>query len=203
MVLAPTKSNLIKVKEQLASAREGWELLEQKREILVMELMKLLDEVKRLESGIEERLSTAYPALREMLFRLGRERAESLSAGIRVDFGLRQRGVKLAGIRFVTVELAEPAFIPAYSLQDTRAECDRTMVEFFELLKLLSRLAAIRTMVWRLALELRKTQRRVNALEKMVIPRALATKAHIENALEERDRESFFSRKLLKARRGS
>ena len=32
--IAPTKSNLIKVKERLAIALEGYDLLEQKREIL-------------------------------------------------------------------------------------------------------------------------------------------------------------------------
>jgi V/A-type H+-transporting ATPase subunit D len=200
--LAPTKSNLIAVKEQLAVAREGYELLEQKREILVMELMSLLDEVKFLEREIDARVSTAYPALREMLFRLGRERSATISQDISFDFQTQERAVRVAGINFVTIELGEPEFRPRYSLPRSRAECDRTMAEFFELLKLLARMAAIRTMVWRLALEVRKTQRRVNALEKMVIPRTLATRIHIENVLEERDRESFFARKLLKAKRG-
>jgi V/A-type H+-transporting ATPase subunit D len=72
------------------------------------------------------------------------------------------------------------------------------VLEFFRLLKILTELAAVRTIVWRLAREVRKTQRRVNALEKMVIPAARETRAYIESALEERDRDAFFTAKLLK-----
>ena len=75
------------------------------------------------------------------------------------------------------------------------------MLEFTELLKLVARMAGLRSVVWRLAKELKKTQRRVNALEKMVIPESRGRKTYIEAALEERDRESVFAGKLLKARR--
>jgi V/A-type H+-transporting ATPase subunit D len=57
-------------------------------------------------------------------------------------------------------------------------------------------------MAWRLAREVRKTQRRVNALEKIVIPAAKETRVYIESALEERDRDSFFTSKLLKRNMG-
>jgi V/A-type H+-transporting ATPase subunit D len=67
------------------------------------------------------------------------------------------------------------------------------VIEFFGLLKILTELAAVRTIAWRLAREVRKTQRRVNALEKMVIPAARGTKTYIESALEERDRDAFFT----------
>jgi V/A-type H+-transporting ATPase subunit D len=66
------------------------------------------------------------------------------------------------------------------------------------LLKILTELATVRTIVWRLAREVRKTQRRVNSLEKMVIPDARETKAYIESSLEERERDAFFTSKLLK-----
>ena len=61
-------------------------------------------------------------------------------------------------------------------------------------------MAAIRTIVWRLAAEVRKTQRRVNALDKMVIPQTTETKVYIESVLEERERENVFVLKALKAR---
>ena len=85
-----------------------------------------------------------------------------------------------------------------YSPANSFAECDETVLEFFELLKILTELAAVRTIAWRLAREVRKTQRRVNALEKMVIPAARETKVYIESALEEKDRDAFFASKLLK-----
>ena len=62
-------------------------------------------------------------------------------------------------------------------------------------------MASIRTIAWRLATEV-KTQRRVNALEKMVIPQTKETKEYIETVLEERERESIFVLKALKSKHG-
>ncbi|HOS30609.1 MAG TPA: V-type ATP synthase subunit D, partial [Treponemataceae bacterium] len=66
--------------------------------------------------------------------------------------------------------------------------------------QLLTEMASIRTIAWRLATEVKKTQRRVNALEKMVIPQTTETKHYIESVLEERERENIFVLKALKAK---
>ena len=63
-------------------------------------------------------------------------------------------------------------------------------------------MASIRTIAWRLALEVKKTQRRVNALDKMVIPQARDTVKYIESVLEERERDNVFVLKSLKNRQG-
>ena len=52
--IAPTKSNLLQMKEQLAVSTNGYELLEEKREILVRELMQLVERVKSLEADIKK-----------------------------------------------------------------------------------------------------------------------------------------------------
>jgi V/A-type H+-transporting ATPase subunit D len=199
---APTKSNLIRVKERLATAEEGYDLLEQKREILVMELMQKVEQVKLLEKEMETRTAAAYPALKRMLIVVGRERADRLSRGIKYNFELTEKRVMYAGMNLPGLEVKLPEAALKYSPANSFAECDETVLEFFDLLKVLTELAAVRTIAWRLAREVRKTQRRVNALEKMVIPAARDTKIYIEAALEERDRDSFFTSKLLKRKAG-
>jgi V/A-type H+-transporting ATPase subunit D len=196
--IAPTKSNLLRVKERLATAEEGYDLLEQKREILVMELMQKVEQVKILERDLDARVATAYPALKRMLIVVGRERADRLSQNIRYRFDLREKRIPVAGMNLPSLEVRLPSAELKYSPANSFAECDETVLEFFELLKILTELAAVRTIAWRLAREVRKTQRRVNALEKMVIPTAKDTKVYIESALEERDRDAFFTSKLLK-----
>jgi len=196
--IAPTKSNLLKVKEQLVTAEEGYDLLEQKREILVMELMQKVEQVKLLERDIRTRVDTAYPCLKRMLVVVGRERAQRLARNIHYRFELREKQEKIAGMKLPGLEIHLPDAQIKYSVANSFAECDETVLEFFELLKICTELAAVRTIAWRLAREVRKTQRRVNALEKMVIPGARETKVYIEAALEERDRDSFFTSKLLK-----
>ena len=196
--IAPTKSNLLRVKERLSIAEEGYDLLEQKREILVMELMQKLEQVKLLERDLDARVATAYPCLRRMLIVVGRERAGRLAQNISYRFELREKQVTAAGMKLPGLEIRLPNAELKYSPVNSFAECDETVLEFFEMLKICTELAAVRTITWRLAREVRKTQRRVNALEKMVIPAAAETKVYIEASLEERDRDSFFTSKLLK-----
>jgi V/A-type H+-transporting ATPase subunit D len=188
----------MRVKERLQTAREGYDLLEQKREILVMELMQKVEQVKLLEREIDERIGTAYPAMKRMLITVGRERASRLAEGITYPFDLREKQVQAAGMRLPSLEVRVPEVALKYSPAVSYAECDETAVEFFALLKLLTDMAALRTVAWTLAREVKKTQRRVNALEKNVIPRAEETRVYIESALEEKDRDAFFASKLLK-----
>ncbi len=201
--IAPTKSNLLRVKERLAVAEEGFDLLNQKREILVMELMRTVERVKILERSLDTRVSSAYPALKRMLVAVGRDRSDRLSRGIRYRFDIREKRESIAGMSLPSLEMRVPEATLKYSPANSFAECDETMLEFFELLKILTETAAVRTVAWRLAREVRKTQRRVNALEKIVIPTSRETKSFIESSLEERERESFFTNKLLKRKAGT
>jgi V/A-type H+-transporting ATPase subunit D len=196
--IAPTKSNLIRVKERLNTAIEGYDLLEQKREILVMELMHKVEQVKMLEKELDNQIANAYPCLKRMLVTVGRERADFLSKNIHYKYELTEKKTVIAGMTLLGMEIKLPKPELKYSPANSFAECDETVVKFFELLKILTELAAVRTIAWRLARELRKTQRRVNALEKMVIPTARETRGFIESVLEERERDAFFTNKLLK-----
>ena len=198
--IAPTKSNLIRVKERLNIALEGYDLLEQKREILVMELMRQVEQVKMLEKDLDQKVAAAYPCLKRMLLALGREKADKLSRNIHYNYEMTEKRVSVAGMNLPALEIRLPKVELKYSPANSFAECDETVLEFSGLLKTLTELAEVRTVAWRLAREVRKTQRRVNALEKMVIPTARDTRVYIESALEERDRDAFFTGKMLKKR---
>lgn len=196
----PTKSSLLAVKSNLAIAREGHELLEQKREILIMELMRMVEEVKLVERDLDAQVHAAYGALRAMLVRTGRDAARDVADGISFAYNTQEKSTRLMGIPLPSLDIEMPRMELKYSLLGGDASCDATMREFFALLSLVARMAEIRTMVWRLAKEVKKTQRRVNALEKIVIPDVLETRAFIESVLEEREREVFFVQKILKSR---
>ncbi|MCR4713725.1 MAG: V-type ATP synthase subunit D [Treponemataceae bacterium] len=198
--VAPTKSNLLAVKAQLAISQDGYELLEQKREILVMELMRMVDKVKLLEQKIDETIAKAYPSLKNMLMAVGSDRVERIAQGVSYDFNIKEKPITAAGMQFNSIGVELPERQLFYSFMDSFADTDKVMAEFFELLELLTEMASIRTIVWRLAMEVKKTQRRVNALDKMVIPQARETKNYIESVLEERERENVFVLKNLKSR---
>lgn len=196
--IAPTKSNLYMIKEQLNVAKMGHTLLDQKREILLMELLRVVDKTKMLEREIDKVVQDAYPALQGMLLTAGGDRVERLSKGIKYDYSLTEKDVSIAGIHFSSLDVKLPDLRLFHSSLDSFASTDKVMTDFFHLLRLLTELASIRTIVWRLAMEVRKTQRRVNALDKIVIPQTKETKAYIESSLDERERENIFSLKSLK-----
>lgn len=201
--IAPTKSNLLAIKEQLSVATDGYDLLEQKREILVMELMRLVEQVTLLERDIDKAIGAAYPALRNMLMTVGGDRTERIAHAVKYDFTIREKPVVAGGMTFSSIDVKLPKQQLFYSFVGTFAETDRVTVTFFRLLSLLTQMASVRTIVWRLANEVKKTQRRVNALDKMIIPQDRETKAYIESVLEERDRENVFVLKSLKSRKVS
>ncbi len=200
--VAPTKSNLLKIKEQLSISKNGYDLLEQKREILVMELMKMVEQVKLLEREIDKCVQSSYPDLKHMLMAVGSDRVERISHAVSYNFKINEKKVIKAGMDFSTISVDIPKRQLFYSFIDSYADTDKVMVDFFNLLKLLTEMASIRTIVWRLATEVKKTQRRVNALDKMVIPQTQETKKYIESVLEERERENVFVLKTLKAKKG-
>ena len=199
--IAPTKSNLLKMNEQLAVSQGGYDLLEQKREILVMELMHMVEQVKLLEREIEKVIDQAYPALKKMLIAAGGGHVEQMSSAIQYDFTIQEKSVTIGGMKFRSIDVELPKRQLFYSFLGTLPESDKVMADFFKLLTLLTQMASIRTIVWRLAGEVKKTQRRVNALDKMVIPQTKDTKKYIESVLEERERENIFVLKSLKRRK--
>ncbi|HOS31165.1 MAG TPA: V-type ATP synthase subunit D, partial [Treponemataceae bacterium] len=155
--IAPTKSNLLIVKEQLSISKDGYDLLEQKREILVMELMRMVEQVKLLEQKIDSRIKTAYPALKSMLLAVGGDNVERLSHAVKYDFNITEKSVNAGGMSFSSISVNLPKRDLFYSFMDSFADSDKVMVEFFELLQLLTEMASIRTIAWRLATEVKKT----------------------------------------------
>ncbi|MGP1511823.1 MAG: V-type ATP synthase subunit D [Treponema sp.] len=201
--IAPTKSNLLAMKEQLAVSQNGYDLLEQKREILVQELMRMVDKVKMLERNIDAVIKLAYPAFKRMLMANGSDQVERISQSVHYDFVMQEKVLTVGGMNFQSLDVTFPEKKLFYSMIGTFANTDEVIGYFFDLLSLLVQMASIRTIVWRLAAEVKKTQRRVNALDKMVIPQTFETKKYIENVLEEKERENVFVLKALKKRNDS
>lgn len=198
--VTPTKSNLFVIKEQLGVAKSGYTLLDQKREILVMDLMRLVEKTRLAEQEIDKLVKTAYPTLQNMLMSVGGDRVEEIARSVKYEFAFTERSVSIAGMHFSSLDVVLPKMRLFHSSMGSYAASDKVMVDFFQLLRLLTELASIRTIVWRLARELQKTQRRVNALDKIIIPQTKETKVYIEGVIEERDRENIFVLKSLKSR---
>jgi V/A-type H+-transporting ATPase subunit D len=198
--VAPTRTNLIKVRKDLKFAREGHEILDRKREVLTSELVRIAHEAEIAQKEVWALLESAYAALRRARITLGSDRVEwaALAANKTVDVHLKYRGTM--GVALPVIEAAGSPHEMLYSPADTNAALDEASAAFREVLMKLPELAMLETTVWRLAGELRKTQRRVNALQHIFIPNYEATVAFIVGSLEEREREETFRLKWLKTK---
>jgi V/A-type H+-transporting ATPase subunit D len=197
---APTKTNLFKLKRERQFAREGHALLEQKREILIAELMSLIDKVSHAQEETDAALKQAYYALERASVRMGRVRISeaALAVNLSADISVHKRTV--IGVGAPVVEVAFNDNPPYYSLTGSSAWLDEAVSRFKVLLGLLAKLSQLKITCLRIAREVNKTVRRVNALEKIYLPDYEETIKYITDVLEEQDREAFFTLKLIKAR---
>lgn len=197
--VSPTKSNLLSLKRQLAFAEEGYDLLEQKRQILVLELMKRLARAREVERRVASELAAAGAALREAQLDVGSVALDAAAVGQRLDHEVELRLEQMMGMTLVRVapHLKEPR-LPG--LGGTSSRTDEAMGRYRALLPELCELAELQVAVGRLACELRKTQRRCNALSKLFMPGFRETIGYVAGTLEEREREAYVITKMIRNR---
>jgi V/A-type H+-transporting ATPase subunit D len=198
--IAPTRSNLLALKRQLAFAQEGYDLLEQKRQTLILELMSRLNQARQVELKVFDAFKRAFAALREAELDIGSRALDEAALAVTMDHDLTLSDQHLIGIKLPRVSLSTEPLSVQFGLLGTSANTDLAMRCFVELLPLLAELAAVQSAVWWLAREVRKTQRRCNVLSKIFIPDYRETIDFIISALEERERESLIVLKMIRNR---
>lgn len=198
--VAPTKSNLIKIQDELKFARQGYELLDQKRNILVLELLNLVDQAGDYQEKVEKRLAEAYASLQDASLDMGRLRVQQLSRAVYMNCDIHLKDRRVMGVQLPVVETQFEDHAPYFSPSETSFRIDEAMQNFKEALKEMGRLAELKISIMRLAGEVKKTIRKVNALEKIAIPDLNETVDFIQNRLEENERDMFVLMKMVKER---
>ncbi|MFH1549163.1 MAG: V-type ATP synthase subunit D [Planctomycetota bacterium] len=199
--IPPTKSNILQVSKSLEFAEEGFELLEQKRQILVLELMSRLERAKRIQEESDRALAGAFEALKRAQLASGSASLQQEAIAVPVESEIRVGGNRVMGIDLPTVDARPGKLDVRFGIARTNATSDEVMAGFHRVLELLREMAEIESAVFRLAMELRKTQRRVNALEKIFLPQYRETVRYIRDTLEEREREEMIIMKMIKRQR--
>ena len=196
-----TKSNVLRMKEEKEFAQEGYDLLEQKREVLVIELMGLIETFRKCKKEVDESLISAYESLRKAYILLGEEsiKKAALSAISREDIQIKDRSIMGIVVPIIIYKQKNGPF-NHYGFQGTSECLDKTVKRFSSCLEKLAKLAQIEITLLRLASELKKTQRRANALNNLFIPEFNETIKYIEENLEEKEREERFQLKRVKKR---
>ncbi len=199
--IAPTKANLMTAQVALDFSKKGYELLDKKRNVLIREMMSFMDRAKIIQQKMQEIFKEAYKALIMANITIGinevNEVAESIPQA--TEFTILTQSVM--GVEIPQIKYEKRELEPYYSFYHTNTALDVALKEFHRVKYLLYELAEIEDSVYKLATEIKRTQKRTNALKNIQIPKYEALVKMISEMLEEKEREDFFRLKVLKKKK--
>ncbi len=196
MIVKPTRMELLLTKKKLKLATKGHKLLKEKRDALVMEFFSTLREIKQFRNEIAGSIKTAQNSLYKAEMLQGTidiERFSLISSGLNIEFSSRNvMGIEIPVVSNIDVKH------DWYGYFDSTPDLDNAVVMYRKLLPNLIRLAEKQLALQKFAEEIRKTKRKVNSLEFLIIPHLEGVRDLITFKLEELERENFSRLKKIK-----
>jgi len=198
----PTRMELLEINKRSVLAEKGHKLLKEKRDSLMTEFLKRVDQARDPREALATTMDKAYGDLirTEALMSSNNVKAIASSTPELEGIGITFRnimGVKVPRIELSTGEISKER----YDLAFTSSKLDEACDDFERALKQVLNLVEIEEAIRRLGEEIKKTKRRVNSLEYIMIPRLINTQRYIEMRLEEMERESFVRLKMVKMKK--
>ena len=194
----PTKGNLMLAKNSLALARQGYDLMDKKRNVLLKELMALIDEAKEIQEQIDSTFTKAYACLQRANIEHGISKVQQLAFTVPIEESILIQTRSIMGTEIPHVKYDEKENNLTYSFSTTSESIDIAREAFREVKDLTIKLSMVENSAYRLASNIKKTQKRANALKNITIPMYTNLVHNINNALEEKEREEFTRLKVIK-----
>jgi len=198
----PTRMELLSLRRRVLLAEKGYKLLKEKRDALIAEFLIIIKEVRKCRKKMEGELASSFKALIAARALLGSKTVKQISSITEQDLSLDLKTRNIMGVKVPVMRVPETTrniVERGYGFFDTSAQLDEAAYNFERSLQSIVALAEIEETVKRLAMEVEKTKRRVNALEYIVIPRLKATAKYIQMNMDEMARDSFLRLKKIKA----
>lgn len=194
----PTKGNLMLAKNSLTLAHQGYDLMDKKRNILLKELMGLIDEAKDIQEEIDTTFTRAYSCLQRANIEHGISKVQELAFTVPIEDSIRIQTRSIMGTEIPHVKYDAKQNDLTYSFSTTHESIDLVREAFREVKELTIKLSMVENAAYRLAANIKKTQKRANALKNITIPMYDNLVYTITNALEEKEREEFTRLKVIK-----
>ena len=139
-----------------------------------------------------------YKSLERLNVVVGIERVDEISHAIAEEDDIEVNFTSVMGVELPKVSYEKNPVVPQFGFYRTKSSLDNAYIKFSRVKDLTIRLAEVENSVYRLAVNIKKTQKRANALKNVTIPRYEALVHHIQNVLEEKEREEFTRLKVIK-----
>jgi V/A-type H+-transporting ATPase subunit D len=190
--LSATRSELLARRQRIALATQGRDLLKEKRAALMLEFGRLSAGVLEAVATLGRRAAESASALADAVAFDGAEAVGSAALAAAGDVATHVSTRSVAGVSVVELEhhrVSRARTARGYSLAATTPRIDVAAASFERQLDLLLDVAAAELSLRRLAEEISRTTRRVNALEQVIVPRLEDERDAIEMVLDERELE--------------
>ncbi|MDV2481275.1 V-type ATP synthase subunit D [Methanoculleus sp. Wushi-C6] len=201
--IKPTRSELINVKRRIKLSERGYNILKMKRDGLILEFFKVLQQAKDSRGAMLERYTHAMEmiALAETVEGAIGVKAAAFSTADVPSISLKSKNIMGVVVPQIEASSVRKGVLDrGYGMLGTSAVIDETAEAFEDLLEAIIEAAEIETTMKRLLDEIESTKRRVNALEFKVIPELSEARDFIKMRLDEMEREELFRLKKIKAR---
>ena len=195
---APTKSTLMAAKNSLEFSEKGFELLDKKRNVLIREMMSYVSKAHELQNKVNLTFSKAYTALESANINSGITYVEDIAMTVEEVKDYKILFKSVMGVEVPKIIFERKEIEPKYGFYRSNAAIDEAMKEFNNVKYLTYELAEVENAVYRLAMEVKKTQKRANALQNIQIPKFIEIVKFVTEVLEEKEREDFFRLKVVK-----
>ncbi len=202
--IAPTKLNLINTKEFLSLARDGRNLLEEKKEVLLTNILTVLKELKQVRAEFDALVKEIYQNFLYVKLFIGEDVIlnELRSSNVKeIEFDILPKnviGVVIPTVKDLKVDVKasiDPSvFFSSYKMNEL-------LLKFEEFVRKMVEVIEKEAIMWNLIKDLKKTQRRVNSLDNIIIPGLLEDIKFIVDSLEDRDREVIFQLQRMKSKK--
>lgn len=200
----PTRSELIILKKRIKLSESGHKLLKMKRDGLILEFFKILNEARNVRTELDEAYKVAVDKINLACAVNGVVAIKSTAFTTKGSPEIELSGHNIMGVfvpKINSTGVRKPLYERGYGIIGTNSYIDETSDAYEDLVEKIITAAELETTMKRLLDEIEKTKRRVNALEFKVIPELVDTMKFIRFTLEEAEREGTFRLKKIKARR--
>jgi V/A-type H+-transporting ATPase subunit D len=196
---SPTRMNLLSRRSQLGLALRGVDLLQKKRDALVREFFALIHETLEARRQLNAAGRKAHRALFLAKAFDGPREVEVFALGIPIISDAQAELESVWGTRVPRLEVAWPRETPASPLS-VGGQTLAAQAAFRNLSQALLWIANTESRLRRIGEEIRKTARRVNALEQAVIPGIQSEMHYIQQVLDQQEQEDIFRLKRIKGK---
>lgn len=194
MNVNPTRMQLTRLKKQLNTALRGHKLLKDKRDELMRQFLDLIRENKAMREEVEAELHKTNRGFALAGSVMQKEELDAALLYPKQSVYLETSCKNIMSVDIPVYDIktrtADSSDIFAYGFADTSFLLDDAVAGVSELLPKMLKLAQLEKSTQRMAIEIEKTRRRVNALEHVMIPRYQETIRYITMRLEENERSS-------------